>query len=86
MNSKITTVAGDFDDGIIDPADSVSVGKRRGGWTLGGGLEYSPTENWSIKGEYLYMKFDNVSTGNLDGAPAESTPPDCRAALASFRK
>jgi outer membrane immunogenic protein len=71
VNSKITTVAGDFDAGVIDPTDSVTVSKRRGGWTIGGGLEYGLTENWSIKGEYLYMKFDNVSVQNLDGLPAQ---------------
>ena len=27
------------------------------GWTIGGGLEYAVTNNWSIKGEYLHDDF-----------------------------
>jgi len=31
-------------------SDSTSVG-----WTVGGGLEYAFNNNWTVKGEYLYM-------------------------------
>jgi outer membrane immunogenic protein len=31
----------------------------RGGWTVGGGMEYALGYGWSIKGEYLYVKFDD---------------------------
>jgi outer membrane immunogenic protein len=29
------------------------------GWTAGVGIEYAITNNWTIKGEYLYVKLDN---------------------------
>lgn len=32
------------------------------GWTLGGGLEYAISNNWSIKGEYLYVDFGDLDT------------------------
>ena len=28
------------------------------GWAIGGGLEYAVTNNWTVKGEYLYTHFD----------------------------
>jgi outer membrane immunogenic protein len=31
--------------------------KTRTGWTVGGGLEYALTNNWSIRGEYRYSDF-----------------------------
>ena len=34
----------------------------RGGWTVGGGLEYALGYGWSVKGEFLYVKFDNYTT------------------------
>src|SRR5215472_948505 len=34
----------------------------RGGWTVGGGIEYALGYGWSVKGEFLYVKFDNFST------------------------
>ena len=34
-----------------------SVDDDRVGWTVGVGLEYALTPNWSVKGEYNYMDF-----------------------------
>jgi outer membrane immunogenic protein len=34
----------------------------RSGWTLGVGSEYALGYGWSIKGEYLYVKFDDYTT------------------------
>src|SRR5262245_22318167 len=34
----------------------------RTGWTLGGGSEYAVGYGWSVKGEYLYVKFDDYTT------------------------
>jgi outer membrane immunogenic protein len=47
----------------------------RSGWTIGGGWEYALGYGWSVKGEYLYVKFDDFRTfttppfGALDIAP-----------------
>jgi outer membrane immunogenic protein len=32
------------------------------GWTAGGGLEYALGHNWSLKGEYLYARFEQTMT------------------------
>lgn len=37
--------------------ESVSSNVTKAGWTVGGGLEYALSNNWSIKGEYLYANF-----------------------------
>jgi outer membrane immunogenic protein len=34
----------------------------RTGWTVGGGYEYTLGYGWSVKGEYLYVKFDDYTT------------------------
>ncbi|MGH6811693.1 MAG: outer membrane protein [Methylocella sp.] len=38
---------------VNDETDS----KTRTGWTVGGGLEYAVTNNWSIRAEYRYSDF-----------------------------
>ena len=37
-----------------------SVSKAQAGWTVGGGLEYMVTGNWSFKAEYLYADLGQV--------------------------
>ena len=39
------------------------------GWTGGGGVEFAFTPNWSVKAEYLYVKFSNVNVtaGGVSG-------------------
>src|SRR5262249_21276548 len=34
----------------------------RSGWTVGGGIEYAVGYGWSVKSEFLYVKFDNFTT------------------------
>jgi outer membrane immunogenic protein len=31
------------------------------GWVAGGGIEWAITNNWSVKAEYLYLRFDGFS-------------------------
>jgi outer membrane immunogenic protein len=45
--------------GVVFPGLWSNGGGETVGWTLGGGLEYAITNNWSIKGEYLYANFGN---------------------------
>jgi outer membrane immunogenic protein len=40
---------------------SVSSSTTRVGWTVGGGLEYAVTNNWSIRAEYRYAQFGHSS-------------------------
>ncbi|VTZ21453.1 Outer membrane immunogenic protein [Methylocella tundrae] len=39
----------------------VSSSSTRVGWTVGGGLEYAVTNNWSIRAEYRYAQFGHSS-------------------------
>jgi outer membrane immunogenic protein len=43
-------------------AGSASTSTTKVGWTLGAGLEYALTKNWSIKGEYLFVDLGSVSS------------------------
>ncbi len=45
------------------------------GWVVGGGVEYALTANWTIKGEYLYMQFNNFSTSALVMSGGVSSVP-----------
>ena len=47
------------------------------GWTVGAGLEYAFWYNWSLKAEYLYVRFENVDnvffgTPLFNGNPAQA--------------
>lgn len=42
--------------GTVDSASSTRVG-----WTVGGGLEYAITNNWSIRAEYRYSDFGHTT-------------------------
>jgi outer membrane immunogenic protein len=37
-----------------------SVSRTRAGWTVGGGVEYAVTNNWSVRAEYRYADFGHV--------------------------
>jgi opacity protein-like surface antigen len=60
---------------VADPHDSISQNSGTfTGWTVGGGVEYMLTPNWTVKAEYQYFDFDNnnfsccigSSNGRLD--------------------
>lgn len=40
------------------PAEFTTFSKTQTGWTVGGGLEYALYNNWSLKGEYLFNRFN----------------------------
>jgi outer membrane immunogenic protein len=45
------------------------------GWTVGGGLEYALGQNWSVKGEYLYARFEQTVTA-ASVTPTPGTQPN----------
>jgi outer membrane immunogenic protein len=52
---------GTFSNGIAEkflPVGSISIfSSTRAGWTVGGGIEYAITNNWSVGAEYRYTDF-----------------------------
>jgi outer membrane immunogenic protein len=73
------TYGGTYD--VVTPfTASATISKKntQTGWVVGGGLETMLTGNWTIRGEYLYYRFDgaNVSTNlpnNLGVPPLAAT-------------
>jgi outer membrane immunogenic protein len=43
------------------PGTNTTISNTRAGFTVGGGLEYAVTDNWSVQAEYRHSKFGRVS-------------------------
>ena len=43
-------------------AANLSTADTKIGWVVGAGLEWAVFERWSVKGEYLYSKFGDITT------------------------
>jgi outer membrane immunogenic protein len=52
-------------------SESVSGIMTKTGWTVGGGLEYAMSDHWTVKGEYLYTDFGNVTLTGTAGPPTD---------------
>ncbi len=66
FNNSITDTTG-----FVAPAGtSASFSNTRVGWTVGGGIEYAITNNWSVRAEYRYSDF-----GHYHGFPFRRRPP-----------
>jgi outer membrane immunogenic protein len=50
-----------------------SNGSTQVGWTLGAGLEYALTNNWTIKAEYLYYDLSSYSYTSTPAGPAAAS-------------
>ena len=48
-------------------ANAGSASKTSANWTLGGGVEYAFSQQWSAKAEYLYVKLSNLQFGSVYG-------------------
>lgn len=57
-----------------DPEHIGRSDSTRLGWAVGGGMEYALTNNWIIRGEYLYMQFENKTVFDL-GDGSGGVPP-----------
>jgi outer membrane immunogenic protein len=49
---------------------SANVSTTRVGWTVGGGIQYAVTNNWSVRAEYRYTNWGTLRDGNLAGFAA----------------
>lgn len=65
MNRWLPYVTGGGAWGNVHVSSSTgSVSTTKGGWTLGGGVEYSFAGPWSAKLEYLYVDLGNATCGS----------------------
>jgi outer membrane immunogenic protein len=46
--------------------------KTRAGFVVGGGYEWQAWSNWTLRGEYLFYRFDGVSATAVPDATAGS--------------
>jgi outer membrane immunogenic protein len=46
--------------GVIPYATSTAFSRTQGGWVAGGGLEWMITNNWLLRGEYLYYSLNSA--------------------------
>ena len=66
------------------------IGHWRTGWNVGGGLEWAFADHWSVRGEYIYDRFNgktydfdalNVNGRNFGARSVSLTESTARAAL-----
>jgi len=74
-NQTYTETFGPYNDagagGLLFATSSAS--NSRAGWTVGGGVEAMLAGNWSVKAEYLYARFQGLSTATTVVSPAGFT-------------
>jgi len=51
-----------FTDTLGPALETGSISQIKAGWTVGGGTEVGLGRGWTVKAEYLYVDFGNVST------------------------
>jgi outer membrane immunogenic protein len=70
--------------GATIPANIVEIaseGKWKLGLAAGAGVEFAVTQNWTVKGEYLFMKFEDSEASVVDlvsGTPTCNFNRNCR--------
>jgi outer membrane immunogenic protein len=52
---------------------SGNVSTTRVGWTVGGGIQYAITNNWSVRAEYRYTNWGTLNDGSLSGGTVAGT-------------
>jgi outer membrane immunogenic protein len=57
--------ANTFTDTFGPAFESGSVSQTKVGWVVGESVEYGLTRNWSVKAEYLYIDFGDVSSSGV---------------------
>ena len=55
-------------------------GNLQAGWTVGAGAEFAITNNWSVKGEYLYADLGSKGIGYTDAVTLLPTPVSIKTA------
>ena len=64
-NEKVNQVSGVLNGATF----ASSISETRLGWTVGGGIEYIVTPNWTIRAEYLHLDFGTASGPGVNNVP-----------------
>ncbi|HEX3496193.1 MAG TPA: outer membrane protein [Methylocella sp.] len=72
FNTNVSFNGTDFATGVPFFANA-NVSSTRTGWTVGGGIDYAVTNNWSIFAEYRFTNFGNIRENNFGQLPAGFT-------------
>lgn len=62
VSDTVSSIAGGVSTTWISPSDTAT------GWTLGGGVEVALAQNWTVRGEYLYMQAKPTLTTGIPAA------------------
>jgi outer membrane immunogenic protein len=66
----VTNEKVDQTSGVLNGATlASSISETRLGWTVGGGIEYMLTPNWTIRAEYLHLDFGTASGSGTNNVP-----------------
>jgi outer membrane immunogenic protein len=57
-------------DSVAGPGVGASANSNVAGWTVGGGVEFMPFPNWSMKVEYLFVQFPTIANAFNTVPPA----------------
>ncbi|MGC1778173.1 MAG: outer membrane protein [Xanthobacteraceae bacterium] len=64
LSTNVTYSDGGFDTGTWTQSEN------KAGWAAGGGVEWALSKEWSVKAEYLFVKFGSVTASGAIVTPA----------------
>jgi outer membrane immunogenic protein len=66
FNTNVTVANGGLlNGGFPFYLSGPGISTTRTGWTVGGGLQYAVTDNWSVRAEYRYTDWGTINQGNF---------------------
>lgn len=68
----------DIKNTYLGPAGFASTSRSRVGWTVGGGVEYAITNNWSVRAEYRYTDYGRYADAGVLALPVNHHSTDNR--------
>ncbi len=67
FNTNVSIANTGFSNGGFPFFANGSVSSTRVGWTVGGGIDYAITNNWSVFAEYRYTNWGSINENNFGG-------------------
>jgi outer membrane immunogenic protein len=67
FNTNVNIANTGFLNGGVPFFANGSVSSTRVGWTVGGGIDYAVTNNWSVFAEYRYTNWGSINENNFGG-------------------